>query len=366
MTVDFRRATLPLCCAVWRPTMAIGASILSSEPKTARTAFRSPPLALALAALFWSGNFVAGRALRGHVDPVTLNFSRWLIALTLIAPFVWRSMIASLPVLRREWRLILALGATGIASFHILVYLALQSTTVTNALLMLSLAPIVTLLGSAAARMEYPTNRQIGGVLVSIVGACVLITRGTLAGIISQGFNVGDLWMLLAVFIWAAYSLLLRRRPADLPSAVALAASIAAGLAMMGPLLILGAPPSVAALGSFPVLLSIAYIAIFASAIAFLLWTYGVSRLGPTRAGQFVNLMPIFGAALAFSVLGEIPTLAQIAGAALVLSGIAFVEGRTRTSLRNGEPQSKAERQIEDRAKSCGRTPGLLLDRKHQ
>jgi drug/metabolite transporter (DMT)-like permease len=330
MTAGFRRATLPQSQAVWRPVMAIMASMVSSEPGSARATFRSPALALVLAALFWSGNFVAGRALRGHVDPVTLNFLRWLIALALIAPFVWRSTAASLPVLRREWRLILTLGATGIASFHTLVYLALQSTTATSALLMLSLAPIVTLLASAAVGMEHPTNRQIGGALISIVGAGVLITRGNLTGILSQGFNVGDLWMLLAVVIWAAYSLLLRRRPADLPSPVALAASIAAALAMMVPVLILSAPTPVAALGSFPVLLSIAYIAIFASAIAFLFWTYGVSRLGPTRAGQFVNLMPIFGAGLAFSVLGEVPTLAQVAGAALVLSGIAFVEGRAR------------------------------------
>lgn len=310
--------------------MAIATSIISSEPARVLSISRSPALALALAALFWSGNFVAGRALRGHVDPVTLNFLRWLIALALIAPFVWRSTAASLPVLRREWRLILALGATGIASFHTLVYLALQSTTATSALLMLSLAPIVTLIASAAFGMENPTRRQIGGALISIVGADVLITRGNLAGILSQGFDAGDLWMLLAVVIWAAYSLLLRRRPADLPSPVALAASIAAALAMMVPVLILGAPTPVAALGSFPVLLSIAYIAIFASAIAFLFWTYGVSRLGPTRAGQFVNLMPIFGAGLAFSVLGEVPTVAQVAGAALVLSGIAFVEGRAR------------------------------------
>jgi len=79
------------------------------------------------------------------------------------------------------------------------------------------------------------------------------------------------------------------------------------------------------------VLLSIAYIAVFASAIAFLFWTYGVSRLGPTRAGQFVNLMPIFGAGLALGVLGEVPTPAQVAGAALVLSGIALVEGLSHT-----------------------------------
>lgn len=312
--------------------MSIAASLTSTEAGATKAGavLRSPALALTLAALFWSGNFVAGRALRGHVDPVTLNFMRWLIALTIIAPFVWRSATASLPVLRREWRLIVALGATGIASFHTLVYLALQSTTATSALLMLSLAPIVTLLASASVGMEHPTNRQIGGALISIVGAGVLITRGNLTGILSQGFNVGDLWMLLAVLVWTAYSLLLRRRPADLPSPVALAASIAAALTMMVPLLFVGGSTPIATRTSVPVLLSTAYIAIFASAIAFLFWTYGVSRLGPARAGQFVNLMPIFGAGLAFSVLGEVPTLAQVAGAALVLSGIAFVEGRAR------------------------------------
>ena len=261
---------------------------------------------------------------------MTLNFLRWLIALALIAPFVWHSAAASLPVLRREWRLILALGATGIASFHILVYLALQSTTATSALLMLSVAPILTLLGSAVAWMEQPTSRQITGALISIIGAGVLITRGSIAGTLSQGFNAGDLWMLVAVVIWAAYSLIMRRRPADLPSPVALAASIAAALVMMLPLLIFGGSVPVATLGSFPVLLSIGYIALFASAIAFLLWSYGVSGLGPARAGQFVHLMPIFGAGLAFIVLGEAPTLVQISGAVLVLSGIAVVEWRTR------------------------------------
>jgi drug/metabolite transporter (DMT)-like permease len=312
--------------------MVIVASMRSPDVVVAKAhgLLRSPALALALAALFWSGNFVAGRALRDHVDPVTLNFLRWLIALAIIAPFVWSSTAASLKVLRREWRLIFALGATGIASFHTLVYLALQSTTATSALLMLSLAPILTILGSVTLGMESLTRRQMGGALISIVGACVLITRGNLAGILSQGFNVGDLWMLLAVVIWAAYSLLLRRRPADLPSPVALAASIAAALAMMMPLLVFGAPTHVAALDSAPVLLSIGYIAVFASAIAFLFWTYGVSHLGPARAGQYVNLMPIFGAGLAFTLLSEVPTPVQIVGAVLVLSGIAFVERGTR------------------------------------
>jgi drug/metabolite transporter (DMT)-like permease len=296
-------------------------------------AFRSPALALALAALFWSGNFIAGRALRGQIDPLTLNFARWLFALVLLAPFVWRDAVAHRRALCREWRLILALGATGIASFHTLVYLALKSTTATNALLMLSLTPIVTLFGAAALGMEQPNKRQLAGALLSVVGAAVLITRGSIAAIVSEGFNAGDLLMLLAVLIWAAYSLLLRRRPADLPAPAALAASIIAALVLMLPVLPLAASSGIAPFRSVPVLLSVGYIAAFASAIAFLFWSYGVTRLGPARAAQFVQLMPIFGAALAIVLLGELPTAAQIGGAVLVLSGIGLVERTPRTRL---------------------------------
>lgn len=287
---------------------------------------RSPALALALGALLWSGNFVAGRALRGQIDPLTLNFLRWSIAFALLAPFVWRR--ADFAVLRREWRLILALGATGLGAFHTLVYMALQTTTAINALLILSLVPGATLLGSSLFWREPPSRWQIGGSLVSVAGAIVLITRGDITDVLARGLTPGDLWMLLGVFIWAGYSLLMRRRPADLPPDVAMTGSAAAAVMLMAPILALLTPTPLAALRPLSVLLAISYIAIFASAIGFLLWSYGVARLGPARAGQFIHLMPIFGAVLAFIVLGEVPTAVQIAGALLVLSGLAIFERR--------------------------------------
>jgi drug/metabolite transporter (DMT)-like permease len=309
---------------------AAGSATAAMVPAWAGGGLRSPVLVLALAALFWSGNFIAGRALRGQIDPLTLNFARWLLALALIAPFVWQGAMTSFHVLRREWRLILSLGATGIAMFHTLVYMALKSTTATNALMILSLAPIVTLFGAVAIGMEQATRRQLVGASVSVIGAGVLISRGKVATILTEGFNAGDLWMLLAVVVWASYSLLLRRRPTNMPSSVALAASIVAALALMAPLLIIRAPTCLSDFESVSLLLSIGYIAIFASAIAFLLWSYRVSRLGPARAGQFLHLMPVFGAGLAVLLLGELPTPTQIAGALLVLSGIAIVERRPR------------------------------------
>lgn len=310
---------------------------IARVPQGARLQERwfQPALALALAALFWSGNFVAGRSLRGQIDPLTLNFLRWLLALVLIVPFVWRQI--DFAVLRREWRLLLALGATGLAGFHTLTYHALRSTTATNALLVLSLVPIVTLLGTSFFWAERPNTRQRAGAAISIGGAAVLITRGDVADILKGGLTPGDLWMLLGVLIWSAYTLLMRRRPADLPPTVAVAGSAAAALVLMAPPLAVLAPTPLAALAAPAVLLSLGYIAVFASAIAFLLWSYGVARIGPARAGQFLHLMPVFGAILAFLVLGEAPLPAQLAGAALVLSGLALFERASPHSLTKEE-----------------------------
>ncbi len=316
-------------------TIAVRANSLGSGTGRLATLLRSPILALSLAALFWSGSFVVGRALRDDVDPVVLTFFRWLISLLVFAPFVWREFASNLHVVLREWRLIVGLGATGIALFHPLVYLALQHTSATNALLTFSLSPVVILLGGSVAGGQRPKLRQLGGVLVSMAGAAVLITRGDLATLSSTGLNIGDLWMLAAVAVWAAYSLLLRRRPADLSQTLTLVSSIAVALPMLLPFMLLTASGPTLSL-STSVLLGTGYIAIFGSVLGFLFWSYGVAELGPGRAGQFVHLMPVFGAALAFVFLGEPLSITQILGAGLVLSGIVLIE-RKFTALTTTE-----------------------------
>jgi drug/metabolite transporter (DMT)-like permease len=292
-------------------------------------ALRAPALALALATLFWSSNFIAGRALRGAIDPFTLNFLRWAIALACLAPFAWPRSPAVWQALRREWRLVAALGLTGIACFHTMSYYALQATTAASALLVLSLAPVATMIGAALIERKRPGPRQVAGMLVSVLGAAVLVTRGV-PGLPAGGFNTGDLVMLVGTLVWASYSLLLRRRPPAIPPITLLAASAAAALLMMAPFVVLTGTTRLDTLARPEVLLPLLYVAVFASAIGFQLWSYGVASLGPARAGQFVHLMPVFGPVLSFLLLGEAPIAAQIAGGALVLAGIAVAEWRSR------------------------------------
>ena len=281
-------------------------------------------LALGLAVFFWSGNFVAGRALRGEIDPVTLNTLRWSICIALFLPFVLRALRENWAVVLREWRLVTGLGLTGVAAFHTLVYVALRDTTAINALLMLALAPAAILAGAALTGIGQPRPLQWLGSLVSLGGAGFLVTRGDPAVLAALEVNRGDLWMLVAVLFWAAYSLLLKRRPPDLPQDVTLAASILVALVVLVPATGLSASSPLLDL-ALPAWAAMLYIAVFASLAAFLFWSFGVSELGPERAGQFIHLMPVFGAGLAMLFLGESIRQAQAIGAILVFSGILLV-----------------------------------------
>lgn len=288
---------------------------------------RSPALALTLAALFWSGNFVVARALRDDFDPVLVTFVRWFLALLIFLPFVWREAWRSLSAIRREWRLVTALGLTGVALFHPLIFVAVKYTTATNALITLSLAPVAIMLGASVISRSHPSAFQIAGTATSLVGAVVLITRGDVAGIAAAGFNRGDLVMLVAVVVWAVYSLLLRRRPADLSPTVTLVASIVPALPVLLAFTVL-AGPAVAMTVSPSMLLAVAYIAVFATVLSFMFWSYGVAHMGPSRAGQYIHLMPVFGAAMAFVFLGEPLSFPEVFGAALVFAGLVLIEDR--------------------------------------
>lgn len=289
-------------------------------------------VALAFAALLWSGNFIAGRALRGDIDPALLTLLRWALALLIFLPWVGPGLWRSRHAVRREWRWLLALGATGLAGFHTLTYLALTQTTAISAMLMLSLTPAAILIGAALSGNVRPTRLQWAGTAVSLAGAVILAARGDAALLAHLGAARGDLWMLLAVVLWAAYSLLLRRRPAGLSNAVTLAASIVPAILLLLPVILV---PAVGGSLYWPdwtprTLWLMAYIVLGASLVPFLLWSWGVGVIGPERAGPYVHLLPVFGAALAVVLLDEVIIPAQLAGAVAVFSGLILVQWRPR------------------------------------
>jgi drug/metabolite transporter (DMT)-like permease len=291
----------------------------------------SPYLLLVLTTLFWSGNFVLGRAVHTIFTPFTLSFWRWAVALLILLPFVWTSLRQQGPLLRRHWPILLLLSILGVVNFNTCVYIGLQATTVANAVIMQSIAPVLIVALSFLLLGQTVTVWQALGIALSLVGVLVIVNRGDLGNLVEWRANSGDLWILAAVFSWALYSVCLRWRPAELEPLNFQAATMLIGVVILAPLYGWDLAHDRAFILNTATVVSIVYLALFPSILAYIFWNRAVAELGANRTGQFLHLMPAFGAVLAMIFLNERLYAFHAGGIALIALGIwlATVHGRT-------------------------------------
>ncbi len=289
---------------------------------------RHPYLLLAGAALLWAGNFVLGRAMRGHIPPVGLAFWRWSLALAILLAFQGRRLLAQrAALLERRW-VVVALGVLGVGNFNLFLYAGLQETTATNALLLNAAAPAFILALSFAAGQGRPTLRMIAGVLLSLVGVAAILSGGQQASLLALRLNPGDLWVLAAVLSWSIYTVLLPRRPPGVEPMVLLTATVIVGTAWITPFYLWEISRGLRVTPDVPTLASILYVGLFASLAAYALWNAGVALAGPGRAGVALNLLPAFGTVLAVLLLGEPFHPFQAAGIGLIVGGVTLAQSR--------------------------------------
>jgi drug/metabolite transporter (DMT)-like permease len=277
---------------------------------------------LALANLLWAGNWVAGRALRDALDPVTLNFWRWLIATLVLAPFALRGLRGKGALIRRHAGILLLLALTGVAVFHSMVYLGLRTTTAVNAVLLNSSIPLFILLCSWILERERASPRQVAGMLISLAGILVILSRGDPATLRGLELHAGDFWILLAMPIWGIYSVLLKRRPAELGGLAFLFVISLAGVLMQAPLAAAITLQSAPGWPGGPAVMGVLYMALGPSLLAFICWNRGVAAVGANAAGFTVHLLPAFGTVLAILFLGEAFAGFHAAGIAIILAGV--------------------------------------------
>lgn len=285
--------------------------------------WRAAPLLLALSVLFWAGNSIAGRALAGEVSPFSLSFWRWVLALALVTPFAWRGLKSDAPELLRRWKMIVALALTGVASFGVLLYFGLETTTALNSILLQSAtAPLVMLLGWLTLG-ERTGRGEVVGVGLSLLGVAAVITQGRPWDLMHIGLNRGDGLIVIAVVLYAVYSLMLRKRPAVAPLSL-LWATFAVSAVMLAPFYVAdlasGRPQPVTP----SVLAGIAYVAVFPSFLAYLFYNRGIDLIGPSRATQYMHLQPVFGTVLAVFLLDERFQMFHAVGILLIAAGIGL------------------------------------------
>ncbi len=289
-----------------------------------------------IAALFWGGNFVAGRATLPEVPPFTLSLLRWALALVIILPFAFRDIRGNYKKYLAHWRTILAMGFLGIAAFTAMVYVSIQHTTAINAAILSAWAPLMIVIVSYFVLKEKINSFQVIGIVLAFLGVIWIVSKGSLSQLSQFQFNPGDLLMLVANLIWAFYSILVRKTAEHIPGLTGFALSIAAGVLFLLPASLWELGTHEAHLASGQVIGSVLYLGIFASVIAFFCWTLSVQRMGPSKASPFLNLVPLFATVFAIILLGEKLQVAQAIGGMFILIGVltSFQQPRLRRASK--------------------------------
>ena len=284
--------------------------------------WKSPYLLLTATSLFWSMNWVIGRAVVGKIPPVALAYWRWSLAVLFMLPFAIPQVRRCLPqIWQHRWVLIL-LGLVGTGFHNLFSYLGLNYTTATNGVMLNSSIPVMIIVLGAMFFRQRVSGGQLAGVFVSLAGVLAILSKGHPETLSTFRFNVGDLIVLGSMLLWALYTLMLKWRPDSIPPIAFLFVCSVAGLIGMTPAYAWELSTGAAIAWSPAVVAALFYVGLFPSFIAYIFWNKGVEQVGPSVAGLFVHLMPVFGSLLAWIFLDERLQWFHFAGISLILTGI--------------------------------------------
>ena len=298
----------------------------NTKPKTAiATHDIRAYLLLTVTTWCWGANAIFGKVAVGEISPMLLVTLRWLGVVILLLLFARKHLIRDWPILRHHLKYICLMGTLGFTVFNALFYVAAHSTSAVNIGILQGAIPVFVLLGTFLLYHARISPIQICGVAVTLVGVVMVASGGDITQLLNLSINRGDLYMLLACLFYAGYSIGLSRRPAV--SAMGLFTSIAlvAFIASL-PLLILEINNNTFQAPSPTGWVVVALVSLLPSFIAQVFFIYGVSLIGPGRAGVFVNLVPVFASIMAVFYLQESFEMYHAVSLTLVLGGIALSE----------------------------------------
>ncbi|MEW5773882.1 MAG: DMT family transporter [Thermodesulfobacteriota bacterium] len=277
-------------------------------------------LKLVLTMVFWGGTFVAGRQLAGQMGPFSAAFLRFAIATACLLAFV-RAREGGLPRLDRRALLgVLLLGATGVFAYNALFFTGLKTVGAGRAAVIIAGNPILIALGAALFFGEGFTPRKAAGIALSVAGAAEVIGRGDPLSLLNQGLSPGDAAILGCVASWVSYSLLGKAVMTRIsPLAAVTWSSLAGTLLLLPPALAEGIAPTAYPLSAWA---GLAYLGVCGTVLGFTWFYEGIRAVGASRAGVFINLVPVSAVILAFLLLGEPVDRSLLLGGALVLAGV--------------------------------------------
>ncbi len=290
-------------------------------------------LFLVLPPLLWASNAIVGRLAAGAIPPITLNFLRWVVAILVLLPFVWRRLRQDWPLARRAWVVLAATGFLSTTTYNALQYFALTTSSPINVALITAAGPIFTLLMGWLFFQATISRAATLGAVVSLVGVAWVLLRGELLNATRIDFVSGDLFMLLAIALWSLYTWLLRGRPAEMSGYSVLTMQMAWGLLFAVPMVLaewfLGGYSAIA--WSPKIYSMILFVALGPALLAYLCYQQAVLRTGSQLPMFFLNLTPVFAALMAVVLLGEFPELYHVVGLVLIVAGIVLANSTKKS-----------------------------------
>jgi drug/metabolite transporter (DMT)-like permease len=258
-----------------------------------------------------------------------LTCLRWVIVVAILLPLVGRQVMAEWPKIKARWLFTLLMGIFGFTAFNALFYAAAHHTSAVNLTIFQGSIPVFVLVGMILVFRARVIPLQILGMIVTLIGVVLVSVKADWEILKALAINIGDVWMLIACVFYSIYTLGLRYRPA-IPGLVFFATMAVVAFASSLPLVSLEMARGTAQWPTLEGWLILLYVALMPSLLSQIFFIRGVELIGPSRAGLFVNLVPVFGALLAVVLLGEPFALYHALGLALVLGGIWLSEQRIR------------------------------------
>jgi len=290
-----------------------------------------PYLVLTGSAVAWGANTILGRLAVGEISPMLLVSLRWGALAGLLGVLSLQSRAAlhrDSKLLRPHWRLVACMGALGLTGFSALYYSAAHYTTAINIGIIQGAIPLVVLISARVFDGSPISGRAAIGIVVSASGVTLLVSGGDVRRLLDAHLNAGDMLMLLASVCYSGYAIGVRRAPTISPWTLLLALASAGFVASL-PLLALESASGATFAPSTQGWMILAGVTLLPSLLGQAGFIHGVRKLGPGRAGLFLNLVPVFAAWLAVGILDEPIALHQGVALALVLAGIAWAEVRS-------------------------------------
>jgi drug/metabolite transporter (DMT)-like permease len=302
----------------------LGAETPAAAPRVAPSA-ALPDLrtavALTVTVLLWSSGFAGIRAGLQAYGPGELALLRFGVASLAFAVY---ALATRMPMPERRDLPGLGLaGLLGVTLYHLGLTFGQRTVTAGAAALLVNASPIFTALLSTLFLRERLGVRGWLGILVSF-GGIALIAFGEGKGV---RFSPGALLVLLAAASTSVYFVYQKPFTARYGPLRITAYVLWSGTLWMLPGFAASLPGQLAA-APWSATAAVVYIGLFPAALAYLTWSYVLSRLQPARAASFMFLIPPLAIVVAWLWLREIPTLLSLAGGAVALVGVALTNAR--------------------------------------